>query len=101
MIAPLEDRPLYEGRVVEDIALTDLIRFEEHSESDTQALIDKYQIGKREAVLLGMAQRARALGTGDRELRWLAMMAEVRAVDVPEFREIFLGRERSEASQRR
>lgn len=101
LIAPLEDRPLYEGRVVDDIALTDLIKFEEHSESDTQALIDKYQIERRAAVLLGMAQRARALGTDDRQLRWLAMMAEVRAVDVPEFREIFLGRERSEASKQR
>jgi hypothetical protein len=40
-----------------------------------------------------MTWRAKALGTEDRELRWLAVLAEVRAVDVDEFRTMYLGRE--------
>ena len=93
LIAPDEDRPLYDGRVIEDVTLTDLITFEEHSESDVRSLMEKLKIDERQAVLLSMTWRARALGTEDRELRWLAVLAEVRAVDVAEFRTMFLNRE--------
>jgi DNA-binding beta-propeller fold protein YncE len=95
LVAPTEDRPLYEGREAEGIALTELLTFEDHSESDTNALVDKLKIGHREAMLLAMSERARALGTNDRQLRWLAVLAEVRSVNLEEFREIFLGRERA------
>jgi DNA-binding beta-propeller fold protein YncE len=93
LVAPLEDRPIYDGRVVEEVTLTDLITFEEHSESDVRSLIEKLKIDQRQAVLLSMTWRAKALGTEDRELRWLAVLAEVRAVDVTEFRTMFLNRE--------
>jgi predicted nucleic acid-binding protein len=95
LIAPAEDRDMYEGRVVEDITLTELIAFEEHSESDVRALRDKYGMEERPAVLLALAGRAKALGTVDRELRLLAMLAELRVVDPQEFREAYLGRARS------
>jgi hypothetical protein len=32
LVAPVEDRDMYEGRVVEDVTLTELIAFEEHSD---------------------------------------------------------------------
>jgi len=92
-IAPEEDRPLYVDRVIEGITLTDLIAFEEHSESDVRSLIQKLQVDERQAVLISMTWRAKALGTQDRDLRWLAVLAEVRAVNVAEFRTMFLNRE--------
>jgi len=100
LVAPEEDRPIYEGREVEGVLLTDIITLEEYSESDVQSLMDRYRIERRPAALLAMAMRAKALGTDDKDLRLLAMLAEVRTVDVQEFREIYLKRERSEADNR-
>ena len=92
-IAPEEDRPLYEGRVIQEVKLVDWIAFEEHSDSDVRAMVEKLQVDERQAVLLTMAWRAKALGTQDRELRWLALLAEVRAVNVAEFRRDYLKRD--------
>jgi len=92
LIAPIEDHEIYSGREVEGVVLTDLITFEEHSESDAQSLMDRYRIEERPAVLIAMAMRAKALGTDDNDLRLLAMLAEVRAIDVQEFREAYLRR---------
>lgn len=92
-IAPEEDRAVYEGREIEGVTLTELIEFEEHSDSDVRTLMDRLQVSERQAVLLTMTWRAKALGTRDRELRWLAVLAEVRAVNVDEFRTMFLGRD--------
>ena len=58
--------------------------------------MDRYKIEQRPAVLLTMAMRAKALGTEDKQIRWMAMLAEVRAVDVKEFRTIFLKRDLTE-----
>ena len=44
LIAPEEDRPLYEGRVVDGINLGELLTFEEYSESDARALIDRLRV---------------------------------------------------------
>ena len=96
LVAPIEDKSIYEGRVVDDVDLGELIAFEEYSESDVRALMDRYKIEQRPAVLLTMAMRAKALGTEDKQIRWMAMLAEVRAVDVKEFRTIFLKRDLTE-----
>jgi DNA-binding beta-propeller fold protein YncE len=93
LIAPEEDRHLYEGREVEGVNLGELLTFEEYSESDARALMDRLKISQEQAKLLAMAWRAKALGTDDRDLRLLALLAEVRTVDVAEFREIYLGRD--------
>ena len=93
LVAPIEDRPLYEGREVDGIDLAELLTFEEFSESDARALMDRLKIGQRPAMLLAMAWRAKALGTDDHDLRLLAMLAEVRAVDVEDFRQIYLDRD--------
>jgi DNA-binding beta-propeller fold protein YncE len=93
LVAPTVDRPLYEGRVVEGVVLTDLVTFEEYSDSDARSLIDRLKVTEAQAIPLSMAWRARALATEDRELRWLAVLAEVRAVDVAEFRTMYLNRD--------
>jgi DNA-binding beta-propeller fold protein YncE len=93
LIAPIEDRPLYEGREVDGIDLGQLLTFEEYSESDARALMAKLKVAERPAMLLAMAWRAKALATDDNDLRLLALLAEVRTVDVQEFREIYLKRE--------
>lgn len=93
LIAPVEDTELYVGRVVDGVSLADLLTFEEYSESDARALMDRLRIDLRPAVLLAMSWRAKALATDDRDLRVLAMLAEIRTVDVAEFREIYLKRD--------
>ncbi len=100
LIAPEEDRPLYEGRVVDGIDLGELLTFDEYSEADARALIDRLRVSQRQAMLLSMAWRAKALGTDDRDLRLLALVAEVRTLDVAEFREIYLGRDRAAGPER-
>lgn len=92
LVAPEEDKPLYAGRVVDDVDLEKLLTFEAHSESDAKAIADKYRFGERESMLIAMAQQARALATMDVELRRMAIYSETRVVDLQEFREIFLGR---------
>jgi DNA-binding beta-propeller fold protein YncE/predicted nucleic acid-binding protein len=99
LVAPEEDREMYAGRVAQGIDLTELITFEEHSESDVRALRERYGMDERPAILLALTARAKALGTVDRELRLLAMLAELRVVDPQEFREAYLGRERSTSAQ--
>jgi len=89
-VAPEEDRSLYEGRVVGDIKLDDLIEFEAHSESDARAMADKYSLDERAAVLVSMASRVKGLCTEDRDLRRDAVLAEVRALGFDEFRKNYL-----------
>jgi sugar lactone lactonase YvrE len=97
LVAPIEDREVYAGRVVDDVDLEKLIELSEHSEADAQALRNKLRCSERESILLALGSRARALGTEDQQLRWLATVAEVRVVDVKEFREIFLSGGNKEA----
>jgi len=102
LVAPMEDRTLYEGRTVEGVDLGALLRFEEYSESDAQSLMDRLKTSKRFAMLIAMALRAKALATTDNDLRLAAMVAEVRVVDVEEFRELYMKRDygRSEGENR-
>jgi DNA-binding beta-propeller fold protein YncE len=100
LIAPEEDRALYEGRVVDGIDLGQLLTFDDYSEADARALIDRLRVSQRQAMLLSMAWRAKALGTDDRDLRLLALVAEVRTIDAAEFREIYLGRDRAAGPER-
>ncbi len=93
LVAPIEDRAVYEGREVEGVMLTELLTFEEYSESDAQSLVDRYRIEESVAALLALALRAKALGTDDNDLRLVAMLAEIRTVDVQEFRELYLRRD--------
>lgn len=94
LVAPEDDRPLYEGREAEGVNLGSLIEFDVHSESDTRAFMDRLDVPEREAILISMADRVRALGTTDKELRRLAVLGDVGVVDVEEFRREFLGNRR-------
>ncbi|MDZ4169957.1 MAG: NHL repeat-containing protein [Coriobacteriia bacterium] len=91
LVAPVADRHLYAGRVVQDVDLEQLLSFEDYSEPDARAMADKYQLNEREAMLFTMAERAKALATQDIELRRLAAVADVRTVDAEEFLQIYLG----------
>lgn len=93
LVAPIEDKPLYEDRQPEGIRLVDLLTFEQHSEPDAQSIRERLRCTEREAIFIAMALRAKALGTDDQNLRLLAIVADVRTVDVKEFREVFLNRQ--------
>lgn len=90
LVIPEEDVDRYEGRVVDGIALMDVLHTEAYSESDARAIAARLECTERESIVLAMASRAKALGTNDRDLRRLAVLLEQRAVSVDEFRERFL-----------
>jgi len=90
LMAPEEDRSLYEGRVVDDVDLGTLIEFDVHSESDARAMAEKYELDQRSSVLISMASRVKALCTEDRELRRDAVLAEIRSMSFDEFRKTYL-----------
>lgn len=87
---PETDHTLYEGREVDGIDLGVLVTGEEYSESDMRAMRERLGTGDREAILLSMGMRAKALATEERELRKLALLAEVNTVGVEEFLERFV-----------
>ncbi len=93
LIAPLTDRELYEGKIVDGVDLGELISFEEYSESDARAIGERIKVAAPVSVLLAMSLRAKALGTEDHDLRISAMLAEVRVIDAKDFGEIYLKRD--------
>ncbi|PKQ15032.1 MAG: hypothetical protein CVT67_11210 [Actinobacteria bacterium HGW-Actinobacteria-7] len=95
LVAPEEDRELYEGRTEEGIVLTDLIAFEAHSESDARTVAERVEVSEKDAIYLSMAMRARALASEDRDLRRSAVLAEVRVLSIEDFLQDYLGAERS------
>lgn len=95
LVAPVEDRPVYAGRTEQGVELEKLIAFEEYSESDAQVFVERFGASVRDAMLLSMAERAKALATEDLELRALATSADVRAVNVGEFMGMFVPDHRS------
>jgi sugar lactone lactonase YvrE len=92
LISPEEDHHLYEGRVVEEVDLGELIASEVFSESDVRAVKDRLECDQRTAVVLSMASRTKALATTDAELRRLAVLVEVPTVDLQEFLAEFVSR---------
>jgi hypothetical protein len=95
LVAPEEDRDLYEGRTEEGIDLATVVVFESHSESDAQAVVDKSGVSENDAIYLSMAMRARALGTADRDMRRNAVLADVRVISFEDFERDYLDGERS------
>lgn len=86
LVAPEADRVLYEGRVAEEIALDELIEFDEYSESDARAYAERYEFDERTSILVTMASRVRGLGSEDRDLRRDAVTADIRAISFDEFK---------------
>lgn len=90
LVIPESDVELYAGREADGVQLTDVLVAEPFSESDARAIRARLDCTEREAILLAMSSRAKALGTTDRDLRRLAVLVDQRAVSVEEFRERFL-----------
>ncbi len=65
--------------------LSELLNEVEHSESDAQALKERFELEWRDAVLMSIAQRAKLFCTEDVELRRVARVLEIEVVDHVEF----------------
>jgi len=81
-----------------DVRLADLLKPEEHSDSDARALQDKLEIEYEQAVILSNAKRAHVFCTTDVELRRLAKVLEIDVVNRVEFIERFERRRAADAS---
>lgn len=92
LVCPDADHVFYAGREIEGVDLGSLIEPENHSESDVRSYMDKLAIEEKQAVYIAMGARFAALATQDRELRRIAVLAEIRVVDIDEFREVFIRR---------
>lgn len=90
LVAPAIDAAHYVGRLEEGIDLGTLITIEGHSESDARALAQRYGLAESDAIYLSMAERAKALATQNLDLRRLAVLADVRAIDIEEFLRMFV-----------
>ena len=96
---PRRTAPLYEGREIDGVKLGELLTFEEYSESDARRSSTAQDRAERGgAALDGLAREGARHRRND--LRLLALLAEVRTVDVAEFREIYLGRENASSEAR-
>ena len=81
-IVPEGDAPLYAGRVVDGVALEDLLHPEPYSPTDARLLADRLKIDIDRAGLLAMAQRTKILctrGRGTRAARGAAQGGCVRS----------------------
>jgi len=76
--------------MVGEVDLGELITPEEHSDSDVRAMRERLEIGEREAILLTLADRAKALCTEDPDLRRLARLAEIATLDAAAFEELYV-----------
>ncbi len=80
-VAPEFDRAKYEGRVVDEVDLGEVIHLEEYSPSDAAVVRDRFTSTEEQAAYLVMGERAKALLTDDGELTSMAMTHEIRVID--------------------
>ncbi len=73
----------------DEVRMGELFSPQEHSESDTRALMDKLEIPYEMAKVLALAKRAHVFTTESQELRRLAKVLEIDVVDRREFLERF------------
>lgn len=71
------------------VDLADLLNVAEYSESDTRAIMDKFELDHETAVILAIAQRAHVFCTEDMELRRLARTLEIDVVNREEYLDRF------------
>lgn len=90
LMCTLADHSLYAGRMVGEVDLGELITPEEYSDSDVRAMRERLEIGEREAILLTLADRSKALCTEDPDLRKLARLAEIATLDAAAFEELYV-----------
>jgi DNA-binding beta-propeller fold protein YncE len=68
-----------------DAALADILEPEEFSPSDVRDLMERFEIGETEAMILSSAKRKRTLCTDSQELRRLALPMKIQVIDHLEF----------------
>jgi DNA-binding beta-propeller fold protein YncE len=69
----------------DELLLGDLLETEPHSATDVRDLMDRYEIGEREAIILSIARRKHALLTEDTELRRLAITLDIKVLDYEQY----------------
>lgn len=77
--------PHFDGRVEQETDLGRLIKAQKHSDSDARHLMDELGVTYDEAVLLTLAQRARAICIEDMRIGNLAARLGVEVYDAPRF----------------
>jgi hypothetical protein len=87
-----EDYEKLSGITQGDIKLEDLLHEADYSESDAQALMERFELDHTSAVRLTIARRAKIFCTEDAELRRLARVLEIDVVNRIEFLERFARR---------
>ncbi len=90
-VVPAESFGEYEGRVLDGVALGDLLKPEPYSESDVSELIEKGGISRASAILLTMSQRVGRLATEDADLAKSARAMSVEVFDRRTFLDSFGG----------
>lgn len=94
LVVPEADREVYAGRTADGIDLEQMLEFEPYSESDMRAFLARLECTEYEAIVLSMASREKGIGSEERDLRRLAVLADVRAYTVEQFIDAFLRRRR-------
>lgn len=69
----------------DELLLGDFMDTEPHSATDVRDLMDRYEIGEREAIILSIARRKRALLTEDTELRRLAITLDIKVLNYDQY----------------
>ncbi|PKQ37977.1 MAG: hypothetical protein CVT59_05170 [Actinobacteria bacterium HGW-Actinobacteria-1] len=90
-VVPAEGFSEYEGRMLDGVALSDLLKPEPHSESDVVELIEKGGVDRASAILLTMSQRVGRLATEDDSLARSARAMGVEVFDRKTFLDTFGG----------
>jgi len=80
-----EDYELLRGFVQGRANMEELLHPVEHSESDAQALRERYELSAEDAVIMSNAQRAKLFCTENGDLRRISRVLEVPTVDHLEF----------------
>lgn len=94
MVAPAEYERV-ESLADGDLLISDIMQPSEYSESDVRALMDRLEIDQPTAIIMSLAQRSRVFVSEDENLRRIAKLLDVDAID----HEVFLdryGKNRSE-----
>ncbi len=86
-VTPEADHAAYIGRVEDDVDLGELIRPEQHSESDADDLVRRLTILETDAILLSIAARHKRLCTQDPDVARLATLLGVDVYDRQRFLE--------------
>lgn len=84
-----EDYEDFQEVEIDDVKFKDLFEGVDHSDADTKALSERFEITYERAMFLAIAQRADVFCTEDAEFRRIAKVLEIDVVDWDEFVERF------------